>query len=416
MRSKRTRGVEPSILRASDLMTEALAGVLQRPGRSVLTMLGTVLGIGAFVSILGLTATASGQIDHRFNALTATEVTVNDVGPADPQQQSVAPLSFPINAERRIEDLNGADSAGVWWPIPLRNPVISAMPDAQSSEAGDGSGLAFYAATPGIFDVIHPLLSTGDLFNAFHQRRAEHVAVLGSAAARRLGITRLDAQPAVFVNGTPYTVTGIISSVQREPETLLAVIIPASTALAAYGPPVDQRASMLIDTKLGAASLIAHQAPLALRPDAPQLFRVTPPPDPRALRDGVSGDLNSLFLVLAGICLVIGAVGIANTTLVAVLERTGEIGLRRSLGARPRHIAWQFLSESMALGTLGGLVGTSIGVAVVVLTAIGHHWTAILQPWTVLPAPLLGSAAGLLAGLYPALRAAAIEPAEALRR
>ncbi|MFD0630372.1 ABC transporter permease [Catenulispora yoronensis] len=112
----------------------------------------------------------------------------------------------------------------------------------------------------------------------------------------------------------------------------------------------------------------------------------------------------------------IGAVGIANTTLVAVLERTGEIGLRRSLGARPRHIAGQFLAESTVLGTLGGLIGTSVGVGLVVGVAVSRDWTAVLQPWAVLPAPLIGSVVGLLAGLYPALRAAWIEPVEALRR
>ncbi|GAB3667948.1 hypothetical protein GCM10027589_34160 [Actinocorallia lasiicapitis] len=123
-----------------------------------------------------------------------------------------------------------------------------------------------------------------------------------------------------------------------------------------------------------------------------------------------------LFLALAGICLVIGAVGIANTTLVAVLERTGEIGLRRSLGARRRHIAAQFLTESAALGFLGGLIGTSLGIAAVVTTAIVQDWTPVLEPLTVLPAPLIGAATGVLAGLYPAWRAGHIEPVEALRR
>jgi putative ABC transport system permease protein len=123
-----------------------------------------------------------------------------------------------------------------------------------------------------------------------------------------------------------------------------------------------------------------------------------------------------LFLLLAAISLVIGAVGIANTTLVAILERTGEIGLRRSLGARPRHIAAQFLTESATLGTLGGLLGTSIGVSTVVLVAVIENWTAVLNPLYVMPAPLMGSVVGLLAGLYPALRAARIEPLEALRR
>src|SRR5262249_8092456 len=147
---------------------------------------------------------------------------------------------------------------------------------------------------------------------------------------------------------------------------------------------------------------VAREAPTALRPDHPEYLEAVPPPDPRSLRSGVNHDLGQLFLLLACVCLVIGAVGIANTTLVAVMERTGEIGLRRALGARARHVLTQFLTESAALGTLGGLIGTSLGVLVVVGVSTVRDWTAIVQPYTVIAAPLIGLASGLLAGLYPA--------------
>jgi putative ABC transport system permease protein len=412
LRRSEVRPVEPSRMHLSDLVTEAMAGLVQRPARSLLTMLGTVLGIGAFVAILGLTATAGGQIDKRFSTLSATEVSVQDVGTGGPDE----PISFPADADQRVATLAGVAHAGLWWKAPVRNPTIAAAPYANAGTSGDGAGLSLFAADPGALAAMEPTLSAGTLYNAWHEQHRERVAVLGSGAAKLLGISRLDAQPAVFVNGTPYTVVGIIDDLKREPELLLGVVIPDSTALAAYGQPADDRAHMLIETGLGAAQLVAHQAPILLRPDNTSVFKVSAPPDPHALRDNINHDFNALFLLLAGICLVIGAVGIANTTLVAVLERTPEIGLRRSLGARPRHIATQFLAESTALGTLGGLIGTSLGATVVVAVAIAQHWTAILQPWAVLPAPLIGTVIGLAAGLYPALRAAWIEPVEALRR
>lgn len=102
--------------------------------------------------------------------------------------------------------------------------------------------------------------------------------------------------------------------------------------------------------------------------------------------------------------------------MVAVLERTGEIGLRRALGARSRHITVQFLAESGALGTLGGLVGTSLGTMTVVGVAIARDWTPVIHLGTIASAPAIGLLTGLFAGLYPAWRAASIQPAEALRR
>ena len=405
--------VAPSRLSGRDLVEESLAGVLQRPGRSLLTMLGTVLGVGAFVAVLGLTSTATGQIGKSFNLLQDTTVTVNDIGASQQADSGSGQYDFPTDTDSLLARLNGVVAGGVWWSVQLPDATISASPFSTSDAA---SSIGLFAASPGALAAMQPTLQSGVLFNSFHNSRGEHVCLLGAPAAQLLGITRIDNQPAVFVNGTAYTVLGIISNTQSLPQTLLGVIIPSTTALKEYGPPSDNPAQALIHTRLGAAQLIARQAALDLRPDQPQLLQAIPPPDPTSLRDAVNTDLSGLFLLLAAICLVIGAVGIANTTLVAVMERTGEIGLRRALGARPRHITLQFLTESTALGLLGGLIGTSLGVTTVLATALDRHWTAILNPVTVLPAPLIGALIGLLAGLYPALRAARIEPLDALRR
>ncbi|MCX5209131.1 ABC transporter permease [Kitasatospora sp. NBC_00240] len=384
-------------------------------------MLGTVLGVGVFVAVLALTTTVTHQIGKSFDVLRATTVTVTDGTPAAPKNAApsteVARTGFPADTDARLRALDGVVDGGLWWAVPLRGPVIATKPLAASPATGrQGAGVGLYAATPGTLAAMEPTLASGVLFNSFHQERGEHVCVLGSAAARALGITRVDNQPAVFVNNTAYTVVGIISDTRRLPESLLGVIIPASTALTAYGAPVDRPAQSVIHVRLGAATLIAQQAPVALRPDQPRLLNAEAPPDPHSLRDRVSTDLSGLFLLLAAICLGVGALGIANTTLVAVLERTAEIGLRRSLGARPRHIGIQFLAESTALGTLGGLVGTSLGLVTVLAIAVAEHWSAVIEPATVLPAPFIGGLVGLVAGFYPALRAARIEPLEALRR
>lgn len=412
-RGDRVQATPPTRLRLKDLLAEALAGLTQRPARSMLTMLGTVLGVGAFVTVLGLTSTASGQINKSFDLLRDTTVTINDTPPGD-TSVSAGRLDFPADADARLRHLSGVVVGGIWWNAPLRNPTVSRTPDRTDALPDDGT-VTVYAASPGTLKAMEPTLQSGALYNAFHQDHAEHVCVLGAAAAHLLGIARVDNQPAVFINDTAYTVVGIIADSRQFTQALTGILIPSSTALHEYGPPVDPPAHALIRTRVGAAQLVAERAPLALRPDQPRLLTAVPPPDPHHLRDEVGTDMSTLFLVLAAMCLVVGAVGIANTTLVAVMERTPEIGLRRSLGARPRHIAAQFLAESTALGLLGGLMGTSIGVLVVITAALWENWTAVLEPASVIPAPAIGALVGLLAGLYPAVRAARTEPLEALR-
>ncbi|MFJ3793988.1 ABC transporter permease [Kitasatospora sp. NPDC090091] len=395
-----------------DLLAEAVAGMLQRPARSVLTALGTVLGVGTFVAVLGLTATATSQIDERFNELTATEVRVEDTGGPS---AAMLPLAFTPDADARVRMLNGVTGAGVYWPVRL--PAGATVRAAPVGRHADGQPVQVVAASAGLLPAAGARFTEGRPWDTFHDTRSEQVAVIGEGMATRLGITTLETQPAVFIGDVPFTVIGILADTERKADLLLSVLIPRTTAERIWGPPEDgQRAAMLITTRLGAARQVADEAPYALRPDHPEYFIPIPPPDPRSLRDSVSSDLGALFLLLAGICLVIGAVGIANTTLVAVMERTSEIGLRRALGARGRHIAGQFVTESAVLGALGGLVGTSLGTIAVVATSAARTWTPVISPATVAAAPAIGLATGLLAGLYPAWRAARIEPVEALRR
>jgi putative ABC transport system permease protein len=409
-------------LAARDAAAEAVAGIVQRPGRAVLTMLGTVLGVGAFVAVLGLTATGAGQISKQFTALQDTTVTVEDNGPANntaPPGTNPA-IGFPANADAIAGRINGVTAAGVWWPVP--GPASGTFTGSLAPSAASAQTIALLGATPGAVQAMGLSMTAGSRLSTYENDTGQHVAMLDTTAAAALGISpaRLSAHPAVFAGGIAYTVTGIYSSAQRVVTGESAMLIPASTALAEYGNPqpgigTQNEAQMVIATRTGAAQQVAKQIAAAELPADPSRLVVTSPPGPQALQSQISGDLAGLFLILALISLLIGAVGIANTTLVAVLERTEEIGLRRAVGARPRHIAAQFLAESTTLGTLGGLIGTCTGVAAVVIFAAAQDWTAILNPAYTLPAPLIGSVVGLLAGAYPALRAARTSPLAALR-
>jgi putative ABC transport system permease protein len=415
-------GLPVSRLSARDATAEAVAGIVQRPGRAVLTMLGTVLGVGAFVAVLGLTATGAGQISHQFTVLQDTTVTVEDNGPAS----NVAPPStnpasgFPADADTIAGLINGVAAAGVWWPVSLSENANFTGSLALSAPASQTVSLL--AASPGAVRAMGLTMVAGSPLSPYENDTSQHVAMIDTSTAAALGISpaRLASHPAVFVEGIAYTVVGVYSSAQRVVTDESAMLIPENTALADFGNPQpgignQEEAQMVVATRVGAAQAVARQIAAAELPADPSRLVVTSPPNPQNLQGEVSGDLAGLFLILALISLLIGAVGIANTTLVAVLERTEEIGLRRAVGARPRHIATQFLAESTALGTLGGLIGTCIGVGTVVIFAAAKDWTAVLNPAYTLPAPLIGSVVGLLAGAYPALRAARTSPLAALR-
>jgi macrolide transport system ATP-binding/permease protein len=219
--------------------------------------------------------------------------------------------------------------------------------------------------------------------------------------------------PAIYIGDELFLVIGILRDVVRRPELLGSAIIPAGTARQLFrllGPEL-----VVVETKIGAASLIATQAQMALRPDDPRTLRVQLPLEPRRVREDVQTDLNVMFLLLGGLSLAVGALGIANITLVGVMERTAEIGLRRAIGATRRHIAAQFLLESASMGVVGGLLGASAGVLIVVAVSAYQVWTPVLDPLAPVLAPAIGGTIGLLSGVYPALRAARLEPAEAVR-
>ena len=421
MPSSRT-GLPAPRLSARDAAAEAVAGIVQRPGRAVLTMLGTVLGVGAFVGVLGLTATGAGQISHQFTILQQTTVTVEDNGPANnvAPPNTNPPIGFPANADTVANHIKGVVAAGVWWPVSL--PDGTQFTGSLALSATSSQTITLLAASPGAVRALGLKLVAGSPLTTYENNTSQHVAMIDTGTAAQLGISpaRLASQPAIFVGGLPYTVVGIYSSAQRVVTGESAMLIPEHTALADFGNPLpgignQDEAQMVIATRIGAAKAVARQIAAAELPSDPARLAVTSPPNPQNLQSEVKSDLAGLFLILALITLLIGAVGIANTTLVAVLERTAEIGLRRAVGARPRHIAAQFLAESTALGTLGGLIGTCIGVGTVVIFALAKDWTAVLNPAYTLPAPLIGSAVGFLAGAYPALRAARTSPLAALR-
>ena len=391
-----------------DLFNEIIAGMFARPGRMMLTILGIVIGLTALVATVGLSRTANNRIISQFDELVATEITVT----ARPGAGGVDPKTIPWDAPERLMRLNGVVAAGTVSDVNVGDLLVSSSPirDPQGQTAFN---LAVKAASPGLFRAIRAELASGRFPDDGHSGRAERVAVLGPTAAERLGIVDLAHLPAIAIGDHLYLVVGILSGVGRQPDLLGSVIIPEGTARHDFG--LAGPKTVVVETQLGAATLIARQTPLALRPDNPAILRVELPPEPRRVRDAVQSDLNVMFLLLGGLSLIVGAIGIGNITLVSVMERTGEIGLRRAIGANRGHIAAQFLLESASMGVIGGVLGASLGLMIVVAVSAYQVWTPVLDPIAPFLAPVVGGTIGLLSGAYPAIRAARLEPVEAFR-
>jgi putative ABC transport system permease protein len=398
--------------RFSDLLGEATADIGSRPGRLGTTIVGTVLGITALITTIGLAQTAAGQIARQFDADAATQLVVAPRTASTAGGATVAAGVLPWDAVARLERLAGIESAALLGEVPLPDAVVTAVPVNDPSQPPSAPP-PVYAASEEVLDTVGGHLSTGRFFDAGHDRRADRVAVLGARAADRLGVSRVDTQPSVFIDGTAYAVLGVVDSVDARGELLNAVILPTGTARADFGlsAPGDAQARIAV----GAGPQLRAQAALALAPDDPESLQVSAPDGRSALGQDVQADVNGVFVILSVIVLLAGGVGIANVTMLSVMERVGEIGLRRAIGATGRQIAGQFVAESVVIGLLGGLIGAALGVFAVVGISVVRNWTPVVDARIAVGGALLGAVVGLVAGGLPARRAARIEPVDALR-
>jgi putative ABC transport system permease protein len=404
-------GVVASRLRPVDLISESWRAVTRDMARSVVAALGALLGCAAFVATLGISGTASHQISASFDIRRATEVTVTIHNtPNAPDDDAVLTAKwFTPRAAEKAGNISGVQHAGRITALKALNLHRFLIP-ADTAAPAD-----VYAVDSEALGAIAPVVVSGRTFDSGHVTRADPVVMLSSSMAVRLGINQPGS--AIFIGDLGLTVIGIYNDVQRVPGAAAGIIIPItleeSTPMATGQTPTRE---MFLETVSGAATQVALQVPLAISPAQPDLIEVNAPPDPKTLRREVESSVTQLSLLVSLVTLVLGAVSIGNATAIGVVLRTPEIGLRRALGARRRDVFWQLIGETSALGVLGGVIGAVVGLVVTVSVSLINRWVPILDPGVPLMAVAAGAVTGLLAGLWPALRATAITPAHALSR
>ena len=273
-------------------------------------------------------------------------------------------------------------------------------------------GITVLAAQPSLVDTLSATLLHGHFLDTLADRYPE--TVLGYSAAHTLGIDSLTASTQVYLADQYFTVVGVLAPSAVAPEiddaALVSFPIAASRLHLDTGP-----TRIYLRTDPDQVAAVAAVLPFTASPATPEAVEVRRPSDVLLARIAAKTTFVGLFLGLGAVALLVGGVGIANIMVISVLERRGEIGLRRALGARGRHVALQFFLESTALATLGGLAGVGLGcLATYAAARLAGNPFAIPAA-----APLGGFAAalvvGALAGVYPATRAARLAPSDALR-
>jgi len=273
-------------------------------------------------------------------------------------------------------------------------------------------GLTVKAVDTRILGTLKGTVAEGRFLDAATARYP--AAVLGSVAAERLGIRDLSEQPRVWIRNRWFPVIGILHTLDLNPDLDRSAIIGIPAAKTYLGS--DGAASTIfVRTGPGSVDRVLGLLASAVNPEHPDQVQASRPTEAIEARAAAASAFTELLLGLGAVALLVGAVGIANIMVISVLERRSEIGLRRALGATKRHIAVQFLTESLLLAAIGGTAGVATGGLITLAYARIRGWGVIL------PARYLGAGIatalliGALAGLYPALRASRMSPTEALR-
>jgi putative ABC transport system permease protein len=378
-----------------------MPGAGWRPGRAALSAVGVALGIATLVAVLGISSSSRAQLVAQIDALGTNLLTV-----APGQSFDGQPVTLPAAAPSmvtRIGPVIAASAIGDVNAEVYRNNRIS---------PANTNAITVYSADTSLLRTLQGQLGRGTFLNAATARYP--AVVLGADAAAALGIDRADGTVQVWLGQRWFGVIGIMRPLPLAPELDRTALI---------GDPVARRllhataAPVQIYLRANPASIAAVAAVLSATADpaAPQDVPVTDPVAALTARADASAAFQGLFLALGAVALLVGGVGIANVMVIAVLERRAEIGLRRALGARRLHVAVQFAAEATLLAGCGGVAGAVLGGFSTTVYAAARHWYAVVPVPVLLGAVAVASLVGAVAGLYPALRAARLVPAEALR-
>ncbi len=385
----------------ADVWPLAVLGLATRPARAVLSAIGVALGIATMVAVIGISSSSRAQLVAQIDALGTNLLTVTP-DQSESGQAATLPPQAPAMAAR-IGPVSGVSAIGDVNANVYRNDRIS---------PANTNAITVYSADAGLLRTLQGQMAQGAFLDAATARYP--AVVLGADAAAALGVDRADGTAQVWLGQRWFTVIGIMRPVPLVPDldqTALIGFPVAHRLLGATAAPVQ----VYVRAAPASIAAVAAVLPATADPASPQSVSVANPVTALTARADATAAFSGLFLALGGVALLVGGIGIANVMVIAVLERRSEIGLRRALGARRLHVAAQFATEAIVLAGCGGVAGAVLGQFATTVYAATRSWDTVVTVPVLLAASGVAVATGAVAGLYPALRAARLVPAEALR-
>ncbi len=403
-------------MRASEIVVLALSSLRATKGRAILTALGIVIGVGAVITMIALGSGAQAAVENQLAALGTDRLSIS------PGQSYARGVASTERARLTIDDARALSAS------PLLRAVAPILTGRAQLQVDDhNANIDIVATLPSLADIDRYTVAAGRFLSEGDEQQRRQVVVLGSDVLSELKLEEVE--PAalvgrqVQVRGVNFEVIGVLepSSIGGRDDPNESAYIPLGTGqFRIFGTDRIQRINVRLqsaDNMLG--GLLGIEAILRqehrLRPEQSNDFRIQDNAQFLAARAEAGKTMTFLLAGIAAVSLLVGGIGIMNIMLVSVTERTREIGVRKALGATRRTVLAQFMLEAIVLCLIGGVVGVLAGSGAAAGLARINGWPMSVSPQSVALAVGFSAAVGLFFGVWPARRAARLDPIEALR-
>ncbi|MDO8361961.1 MAG: ABC transporter permease [Actinomycetota bacterium] len=391
--------------RLRELIAVAFTGLFARKVRTALLLLGPTIGVAAIIAAVGLTDSAKGDLKRKVAELGTNLIEASAASSFGGQNPTL-----PADAVQRARTVITVQSVSA--VVELSNIVVAPYEEAtEQFETVPVPVLAGDAALPEVLEV--PLVS-GRWLNEFDEQTGSRTAVIGIGLAREFDYLPGEVR-SILLNGLEYSVIGVLSEVELEPAFTNAVFIPFHAADDDFVDDDILPNKLYVRAQEGREDATAEALKVAVNLGGPDEVQTELKSEALELASQSDRQLQLIVVSMGLLAIIVGGIGIANVMSISVIQRSSEIGIRRALGHTRSTIALQFIFEAIVVGVLGGILGVTLGVLSIAVGVAVAGWVFTLQPVLVPAGIALAVVISVMAGMYPAVRAARLEPLETLR-